>query len=495
MPTSDKPQRFILLPPRGTTTNSVSGNAHLGNFMATLAQPAVHALGTSRAKMRVIDSTHENGLKLVEMTPQGMLELREAAPGVRIVPELFYDIARAPIPQLLSTTKTKAGAKPAAATLRFEIGASGRPAAKAMVVAFTDFANGIGAQGTTRANGTVTLNIGSTATIERLYVYPHSACWPLLKKNVKLPQASAVRLRPIDLAVPDLLQLLRAKAHGADGTGVTVGVIDTGSGPHPDLTISGGLNTVIGESAADFSDNGDQHGTHVAGIIAAHGALPHGMAGFAPQTTMRAYRVFPKGRSASNYSIAKAIDAAVADGCDLINMSLGSQGAADPATSSAIADARAAGVVVVCASGNDGVNHVSQPGADPRALAVGCFGRKGTFPADSISASDVGHPLGAPDKKYFVANFSNFGIEVDLAGPGVGVVSTVPTSDWAVMDGTSMACPAVTGMIARVLSANAAVRAMPRDQARSDAILQLAFKAALSLGFGPQYEGSGWIMK
>jgi len=50
-------------------------------------------------------------------------------------------------------------------------------------------------------------------------------------------------------------------------------------------------------------------------------------------------------------------------------------------------------------------------------------------------------------------------------------------------------------MIARILSANAAVRGMPRNQARFDAILQLAFQAALSLGFGPQYEGNGWIMK
>ncbi len=61
------------------------------------------------------------------------------------------------------------------------------------------------------------------------------------------------------------------------------------------------------------------------------------------------------------------------------------------------------------------------------------------------------------------------------------------------MDGTSMATPAVTGMMARLLSANAAVRNMPRGQARSDEILKLGYQAAKKLGFGANYEGYGWI--
>jgi subtilisin len=63
------------------------------------------------------------------------------------------------------------------------------------------------------------------------------------------------------------------------------------------------------------------------------------------------------------------------------------------------------------------------------------------------------------------------------------------------MDGTSMACPSVTGAIARLLSANPAVMRMPRDQARSDAILQLAYAAAKPLGFGAEFEGNGWFSK
>ncbi|MBA3773269.1 MAG: S8 family serine peptidase [Ramlibacter sp.] len=497
MATKSTPQRYILLPPRGTTTAVLAGNAHLGDFMRSLSFPLSAAtasgLGLASARMRVIDSTHENGLKLVEMTPQGVADLRQQAPGVRIVPELFYDTARAPMPQLLGKAKTRAGATPAGATLKFQIGGSGAPVAQAKVIAFTDFANGIGAEGTTRSNGTVQLKISARARIERLYIYPRESCWPTIRRNVQLPLSMPISLPAIDLAVPDVLQFFRAKAPGASGEGVTVGIVDTGCGPHPDLVIAGGQNTVVGENAADYADSGDQHGTHVAGIVAARGTAPAGMAGLAPQVSLRAYRVFPKGGFASNYSIAKAIDAAVADGCDLVNMSLGGRGPADPATSSAIADARSAGVVVLCASGNDGLNEVSQPAADPRAVAVGSFGRMGMFPKDSVSASNVGKPVGKLDKLNFMANFSNYATEIDMVGPGVGVVSTVPSGGWAVMDGTSMACPAATAMVARLLSADAAVRGMARNQERSDAILKMAFQAARSLGFGPQYEGNGWI--
>jgi subtilisin len=273
-----------------------------------------------------------------------------------------------------------------------------------------------------------------------------------------------------------------------------VGIVDTGSGPHKDVPISGGQNTVVGEDPKDFADNGDQHGTHVAGIVGARGPATR-MSGYAPQCTLRAYRVFGKGKEgASNYSIAKAIDAAVADGCDIINMSLGSQGPADPATASAIADARAKGTVVVVASGNDSLHQVGQPAADPRAVAVGAFGRKGLYPNDSASADDVGKKS-SKDKQLFMANFSNWGVEIDFAGTGVAIVSTVPGDQWAVMDGTSMACPSVTGAIARLLSANPAVMRMPRDQARSDAILQLAYAAAKPLGFGAEFEGNGWFGK
>src|SRR5262249_19413030 len=150
--------------------------------------------------------------------------------------------------------------------------------------------------------------------------------------------------------------------------------------------------TVLGENPDEFGDNGEGHGTHVAGIIAARGNAPTGIRGLAPKVTLRSYRVFGKNKpGASNFAIAKAIDRAAADGCDLINMSLGG-GEPDIATQEAIADARARGVVVIAAAGNDDRSPVSFPATDSLALAVSATGRKGTFPTDSIEIGNVASP-------------------------------------------------------------------------------------------------------
>jgi subtilisin family serine protease len=119
---------------------------------------------------------------------------------------------------------------------------------------------------------------------------------------------------------------------------------------------------------------------------------------------LRSYRVFGKGaEGASNFSIAKAIDHAVSDGCDLINMSLGG-GSRDEATDSAIADARAKGALVIVAAGNDGRQPVSFPATDSLALAVSALGRQGTFPDGTTELGDVAPPFGK-DKKNFIAAF------------------------------------------------------------------------------------------
>ena len=105
---------------------------------------------------------------------------------------------------------------------------------------------------------------------------------------------------------------------------------------------------------------------------------------------------------ASNFAIAKAIDQAVADGCDLINMSLGG-GSPDDATRSAIADARAAGTLVIVAAGNDGRKAVSFPASGPRSVAVSAMGRVGTFPVGSELEGDVLTPPVGKDKANFIA--------------------------------------------------------------------------------------------
>jgi len=502
MATAEKlTQRFVLLPPRGLQAMDAADMKAVGPSLLAMNSALMSAgkkgavmSAAPGAKIKVLDSIHENGAKLVEMTPKQMHELRAAQPGLRIVPEVFFQPALYQ-PTIESQAKVKATALATKIVLTVVSKADGSPRKGVKVVAFTNFALREGAQGKTNASGEVSLALGATSKkLERLYAFPEDNFWGALRKSITVKTGTTIKLVPIDLAFVDCVRHFYGSAGLGVGSGVTVGVIDSGvDTSHPDLTVNGGLNTVLGENPTDFGDNGGHHGSHVAGIIAARGTAPTGIRGVAPGVTLRSYRVFAKhvpGQrdGASNFSIAKAIDAAVSDGCDLINLSLGG-GSADDAIRSAIADARAAGVVAIIAAGNDDRSPVSFPGSDPRALAVSALGRKGTFPAGTEASGDVAAPFGT-DKKNFVAAFTNVGPEIDLIGPGVGVISTVPGGH-EIMSGTSMACPAVTGVAARLLAADAAVLAMARDQARSDEIAKLVLQSASDLGLGVTFQGKG----
>ena len=506
---SSKASRFILLPARGVRAVAANASPITSRFLVTLhkreGRPAAKAAGAGAPTIRVIESVHDDGAKLVEMRPADVTKLRAAQPGLRIVPEVFYYPAVAPRPfpvappdgaskRAKTATSVKA-AKAAGPTITVKIVSSsgGAPIKACMVVAFTDFANRRGANGTTDAQGSAALSLGAASVkIERLYVYSPKGFWNGLKTNITLTTGTTIKLVPIDLAYTDALRHFYGKPALAAGTGITVGVVDTGISPEPDLTIQGGFNAVTGEDPNDFGDNGEGHGTHVAGIIAAHGTPPAGIRGLAPGVKLRSYRVFGKNKpNASNFDILKALDRAVADGCDLVNMSLGGQGTVDAATHDAISNARAHGTLVFAASGNDDRIAVGAPAKDPMALAITAMGRKGTYPAASVESGDVMAPFGT-DKKNYITSFSDIGPEVDLTAPGDGIISTFPQG-YAVLDGTSMACPAAVGAAAQMLSGQTAILAMPRNQARSDAMAQFVLKKAKSLGFPANMQGQGML--
>ena len=493
-------QRFIILPPLGVRLASAGIRLArralpLEHFLASIARPARRVVARNgegaAATMQVLDSVHADGAKLVEMRPEDVVRLRSVQPGVRIVPEIFFRSARAPRPPVLSVAAA-AARKTVTVTLRVVSRADGKPVASADVIAFTDYAASEGGQGRTDAAGKVRLRLRATVRkIERLFVFPALGFWGALGKNMAMKPELEVALRPIDLRAPDVLRHFYGFAPLAMGRAVTVGIIDTGVGDHPDLAVEGGANTVRGEKPGDWRDNGAGHGTHVAGIVAGRGAIGRGVRGLAPGVHLRSYRVFGKGDDgASNYAILKALDRAVADGCDLVNVSLGGPDR-DEATRSAIVDARAQGTLVICAAGNDGRGPVAFPGAEQLAIAVSAMGRKGTFPADSTHAVEIMAPYGR-DRANFIAGFSNVGPEIDLTGPGVAIVSTVP-GGYAAWDGTSMACPAVTGAAAALLARERRALRMVRSQARSDEIARLVFAAARSFGFGVRFEGRGML--
>ena len=171
-------------------------------------------------------------------------------------------------------------------------------------------------------------------------------------------------------------------------------------------------------------------------------------------------------------------------------MSLGG-GDLDDATHDAIAHARANGTLVIAAAGNDDRSPVNAPASDPLAIAVSALGRKGTYPVNSVEAGDVQSPFGN-DKKNYITSFSNIGPEIDITGPGDGIISTFPEG-FAVLDGTSMACPAVTGAAARLIAARPDILSMSRNQTRSDEMAKAVFQKAKALGVGPNLEGQGLV--
>jgi len=502
---SAKNTQYVVMPSTGLIASEADVKQvqlfealqHTATSQSRMHQIASHA---GAVPVKVLDSIGARKAKLIECSSDDLPALRASNPSVRILPVVYF---RSAVARYGVVTAAPAGAKGAtvralarSATIAITVvsAATNAPVAKATVVAFTDFANRVGAQGTTNARGQVKLAFrGAVGRIERVYIYPTKSYWPGLQANVALKSGATLKLQAIDLAYVDCVRHFYPGNDLKYGHGVTVGVIDSGVDlHHAGLVVKGGQNTVPGEPPTSFGDNGTEgHGTHVAGIIAARGTPPTGVRGVAPGVTLRSYRVFAQGGDqASNYAIAKAIDAGISDHCDLLNMSLGG-GDPDPLTAEALTAARNAGVVVLAATGNDSRQPVSFPAANGMCQAVSAMGRKGTVPRGTEPTGSVAAPYGT-DKKNFIADFSNVGPQTDLTGPGVGVISTVP-SGFGVMSGTSMATPAETGAAARLLATKADILGMARDQARAAAMIAAIAADARRLGFGAKFEGNGMI--
>ncbi|WP_232234515.1 type VII secretion-associated serine protease mycosin [Actinoplanes sp. N902-109] len=167
----------------------------------------------------------------------------------------------------------------------------------------------------------------------------------------------------------------------SSGQGVTVAVIDTGVAPHPDLSsnlLDGADLTSGGESGHDDSNG---HGTAMAGLIAAHGRNGNGALGVAPEAKILPIKVMlNKGKA---LDIGSAIDYAVRNGAQVINMSLGGSSTGDMIA--AINRAVAADVVLVAAAGNRPEDSgVVAPAILPQVLAVGATDRSGNLSEVSV---------------------------------------------------------------------------------------------------------------
>ncbi|WP_279663643.1 S8 family serine peptidase [Ectobacillus ponti] len=184
-----------------------------------------------------------------------------------------------------------------------------------------------------------------------------------------------------------------AKGRRLMGSGVKVGVIDTGIDyQHPDLrrSYAGGYDTVDRDHdpMESVSVGPTQHGTHVAGIIAANGK----MQGVAPGARIYAYRALGPGGSGSTETVLAAIERAVRDRVDVVNLSLGNEiNGPDWPTSVALNRAAEKGVLSVVASGNSGPDiwSVGSPGTASKAISVGASSPRLRIPCLTLQGREL----------------------------------------------------------------------------------------------------------
>ena len=468
-------------------TSSMADGAGKGTRPAT--RPRLRLMETDAGRIRLIDSIGENEASLVSMTPAQARELQMAYPGLRVRRELrLYPLRFGQTNIIRKQAKPSAFRSAKELALRCIDQTTGKPVAGASVVVVLDRRRGFGiSDAQTDRDGTYRTPLPAGQTrIDAVICQPLAGYWPGgasdIPVNADGTTELVLELVPIADDFQDGLDLMLTPAKAADGRGVKVAIIDTGVDPAKGLNLERGLNTTGTEPADEWYDNGTGHGTHVAGIVAR----------LAPGAVLHSYRVFEKGDGgASEFAIARAIRQAVEDGCDIINMSLG-QSSEPVSISREVRRARALGVVCIAATGNDYMAPVSYPARSGVVVAVSAGGVLNAWPEGVMTPRNVAEDP-APVKDRFFARFSNIGPEVDFIGPGVGIISWVSKDSKGVMDGTSMACPAVAGLFARLLSRSPEILSAERNQQRSDDIIRMANDDAVPIGFGPEYEGAGLI--
>ncbi|MFM9092675.1 MAG: S8 family serine peptidase, partial [Verrucomicrobiota bacterium] len=233
---------------------------------------------------------------------------------------------------------------------------------------------------------------------------------------------------------------LNAKARidtsNAESVDVDIAIIDTGIQlTHPDLNVFRNVSYVAGARTGN-DDNG--HGTHCAGIAAARDNNV-GVVGVAPGARLWAVKVLDRAGSGTIANVIRGVDYVTANSAsiEVANMSLG--GGNSATLNNAIANSAARGVVYVVAAGNSNVDAVnSSPANSPSVICVSAIvdtdGLPGGFgPGTTYGADDT------------FASFSNYGAVVDMAAPGVNILSTYIGGQYASLSGTSMAAPHVAG--------------------------------------------------
>lgn len=250
------------------------------------------------------------------------------------------------------------------------------------------------------------------------------------------------------------------------GEGIKVGVLDTGIAlEHPDLQPAI-LETRDFTRSPSAAYDAQGHGTHVSGIIAAR-RNAHGIVGVAPEAKIIVGKVLNDEGAGTSQDIVAGIRWAVDAGADILSMSLGSS-EPDEEIHQALLLAISKGIFVVTAAGNEGpdLDTVGYPAGFPEMVAVGSI-----------------------DRRKRLSQFSSRGRQVDVVAPGDEITSCYPPRGYAVLSGTSMATPFVSGVVALALAKHRKMGGKTPLRTQQDLIQHLCHTSADAGpdGFDPLY--------
>ncbi|WP_051556546.1 S8 family serine peptidase [Alkalihalobacterium bogoriense] len=235
----------------------------------------------------------------------------------------------------------------------------------------------------------------------------------------------------------------KAWEEGFTGSGVKVAVVDSGVSLHPELNVKERISFLENDPGTQNDESSpedfDGHGTHVAGIIAAKkgGGTIGGrdVVGVSPDVELYSLKVIDV-QSGSILDLIKAIDWSIENEMDIVNMSLGLS-SDSPLLRDAVNRAYAAGILLIGASGNDGV------------------GTPVNYPAnyDSVIA------VSSVTQLKTISSFSSTGQQVEFTAPGSSIISTYKMlpgqqGTYEPLSGTSMAAPHVAGFLALLKQKN-----------------------------------------
>jgi subtilisin len=404
---------------------------------------------------------------VVRMDDRRAEELRRtAAPNLVIEPDGLLHLADA-MPAGAGPFRTAGRAKliPCPGkTVAFRIvGENDRPLAGARIFVF---ASGFPAEAVTDASGQATLTFydehndpGGTGAVPRaVYVRPAADHWDRLIAEPALADgANVIRLLPLSQNFASFpsqrlvgwgqrMMKLDQLADGLDGSGVKIGLIDTGCDhTHPLLRqVTQGVEIVDPARPSGWTIDPIGQGTHCAGIIAAgERSRAEGILGFAPGAELHILKVLPGGRCSD---LINALDECIARRLDVVAIGVGTDQPSE-LVALKLAEARQNGVAcIVAADGSGGL------ALTPGVLAVSAVGKLGEFPPDTSHELTARGASAGGEGLFLPAFAGSYPQPQQVYAPGVAIVSTVPGGGYAAWDGNAIAAAHVTGFAAVLLA-------------------------------------------